>query len=1561
MAANRPQSPSGAGGAAPTLEALVSQRLRAGARPRGAIGRADRSRPLPLSAGQQQMWFLHRLDPAGTAYLMTWQLLLSGALDAEAMRRAWEGIVERHEILRTRYDGGGAHAPQGAGRQIIDPPGRFELRTVDLAGAPAARRELRARQIADWERRRPFDLTAEAPLRVTLIVLGTERHLLVIHMHHIACDGAQRLAAELEELYRAHTEGRAPGLAPVPVQYADFAAWELAGRRDGRLRPHLDYWRRELSEAPAPALPLDRPRPRRPDWRGGAIDVVIAPETAHAVHALAAEYRTSPYVVLLAAYQVLLAHLSGGVDVTVGVPVSVRLDSELDALVGYLVNTVAVRVRHARQDTFADLLGQVRTRFLEAFDHRAAPFAWVVEEVNPVRDGGANPLYQAAFDMEIAQEGTFRLAGLHTEQLELSRKPPAKFDLTLHVLQAAQGLLYARLEYAAALLDEQTVLGWASYAEALLAAAVREPHVPLERLRERLRERLHAKGLVPTRLGPQAQEPAAVDEEPAAGGVRDATGREALSAVVHRAWCEVLGLEEADPQANFFDVGGDSLRAVALAALLRAQGLETSATDIFAYQTIAELVDACGGGLEAAPREPEPGIAPFALLSAQDREALLPGLADAYPLAAAQLGMIVEMRSRPDLNTYQDTTSFLIRGAGALDALALQRAAQRVVDRHEVLRTGFDLSGYSVPLQLVHAEAVITVGVTRHGPLGPEGWLPLLKQYAASERSSLMDLARPPLIRVHAHTAEGAPQWWITITECHPILEGWSFHTMLMEILTGYRELAAGREPVPPEMPAFRYAHYIAAEAAARRSPQDQEYWRNVVGGRREALLPSAWQGDQALPAQRYQRWVPYRDLEADLRRLAAETRTSMKAVMLAAHLTVMSTVSGARDFYTGLVCDARPEALGADRALGMFLNTLPFAMPSGARTWGALVKAVYDQLTELWPHRVYPMQVIQKELGGGRLLEVFFNYLDFHQVDGDLVDEEQIYNDNVNEFALHVSSISGVVKMITTSHCLSQQAAGRLLALYRSVLEEMALGPDGEAEVPRPAAPQGAHGLAPGGARAELREPPGVLEAFARTVRERPDAPAVRCGARTLTWAQLDERARAVAQRLRDAGAGPGSLVAVAAGRDAGLPADLLGVWMAGAAWTPLALGAPGGGHLSVSGAAAPLAAGTACVLPVEPVPDAPAAVFSHRALAHAAENLIEGYRAAGAAPQPGALWVCTAPPTSWPAAVELLAPLVHGGIALITAAHLPEAITEVRKLIDSGAAVRMRASALVAEELTAGDAGQPRAVILLDAARADAGARILDGLLRPVPVGVAGGLYLGGAALADGLHADPARTAERFVPDPAGSGSRLYHTGRLARLAEDGTPQDLGPGELYRTRELLESHPAVRDSFVTVRSGPVPGQQQVAGYVRTAAGAAFAPDEVRRYLAERRLPHRLIPQTLTAVDAWPLDALGGVDEDLLPHQGEPEDAAGAQDERPWDAKFEALLRQALASVSYDGPVTARLPLADSGMDSFVFVGFLAALEQAYGVTVPDDVPLVEMFRTPATLWTAIDELLNR
>ena len=1293
-------------------------------------------------------------------------------------------------------------------------------------------------------------------------------------------------------------------------------------------------------------LPLDRPRPARPDRRGGLVELTIAPETAEAVHALAAAHRSTPYMVLLAAYHVMLSRLTGSEDVTVGIPVSTRTP-DLDGLLGYTVNTVAVRSRHIAGRPFADVMADVRAGVLDAFDHRFVPFKRVVDEVNPARGLDGNPLFQAAFDMEETDgDRGFRLPGLLVEELAADVAPDAKFDLTMHAAADADRRLYARLEYAAAVIDEKTAREWAAQWEALLRTLVGRPDEPI------------APGRARPAPEPAEDRPA---HDPAAGGVPSAA---APTETMYRIWAEVLELDRLGLQDNFFDVGGDSLRAVALAGRLRAEGLEVSATDIFAYQTVEELAEWCAQQTSGAPEALPAAVAPFALVSPEDRAALPADVVDAYPLTATQLGMIIELRARPDVSTYQDTTSYLIHADEALDAAALQRAAQLVVDRHEVLRTSFELNRYSVPLQLVHRSARIDVGVTEHGVLGEGGWRPALEEYAAQERRSPMPITSAPLIRVHAHTAQDDQDWWITITECHPILEGWSFHTMLMEILTGHGEIRDGRTPAEPEPVLFRYADHVAAEAAARDSQEDRDFWRGVVEGRTDTALPAVWQGDRALARDRYQHMLDFRDLEDDLRRLATVTGTSMKAVLLAAHMKVMSMVTAAEDFYTGLVCDARPEVVGADRVLGMYLNTLPFAMPTGADTWGDLVREVYDGLTALWPHRVFPMQVIQQEFGpGGRLLDVFFNYLDFRQVDKSLLDWEATYNDNDNEFALHVFTISGVLKLNTTSHRVSREAAVRLAALYRTVLERMSLGPDGDARAAcLPAAErEGRLGLDRGAEPAP--EPLPVAGAFARAVAEHPGEVAVRCGDEELSYRQLDARAEEIAQGLRERGVGPGDLVALAPERGSGTVAALLAVWRVGAAFTPAADGSHEAGPSVVARPAA-LPADTACVLP-----GTPGTVVSHGALDRALGQFHGELEARDAGSTPGSSWLCADPAGHRRGPDRGAGGADPAGTAVITSAPLPEAVPEMRRLVSAGQVTHLWTTPLVAERVL-GPSPRPVTVVLggddetgpAVAAGLRARARVIetvavDGLFgpvaydgapppglslevvdtrqRPLPVGVVGELRVGGA------H----------------DGEEPYRTGRPARIGRAGTLEPMGPAGTHRTRELLGLHPSVLDCRVVMRPHTAQAGPQLVGYVRTAPGEEFSPDDIRRALAGRRLPRHLIPDVLVRVDDWPLTEAGTVDVDRLP---EPPGTAGAgaeKQEKPWDDRFEDLLRDALTDVSAGGELDPDVPLADSGLSSMATVGLMVAIEQLYDVVIPDGFQIVDMFRTPRMLWEKVCE----
>ncbi|MFE4977980.1 AMP-binding protein, partial [Kitasatospora sp. NPDC056651] len=508
-----------------------------------------------------------------------------------------------------------------------------------------------------------------------------------------------------------------------------------------------------------------------------------------------------------------------------------------------------------------------------------------------------------------------------------------------------------------------------------------------------------------------------------------------------RVWAEVLAVERVGMTDSFFDLGGDSIRAVAVVGALRTEGYDVSVRDVFAGRTVAGLAALLAGRASVVP---EAGVAPFALLAEEDRARLPAAVTDAYPVSRTQLGMVLEMLADDTLHRYHGVASFRIRDEEPFCTEAFEAAARVVAQRHEVLRTSFDLESYSVPLQLVHAEAGIPVVVHDLRELPAEEFRGALREFQAAERARLFDLSRPPLLRLAAHRA--ADGWWLTMVRCHAITEGWSNYNLLMELLGCYRGLRTGRDPEPASPAQVRYADFIAGEVRALASAEDRAYWSGQVERYPAFALPAHW-GEPALPSERYRLQVPFQDLEAELRALAARARASLKSVLLAAHLTVMGRLTDEPAFCTGLVCDARPEAVGADRVPGMYLNTLPFGFERGARSWRELVRSVFEREVELWPHRRFPMPEVQRLAGAGRLLNVSFNYLDFPQVDRELVDVGAVLADGNTEFDLAVTTIAGHVGLSSNTAVLGRVWAQRVAGLYRAVLEAMAADPEGDSE----------------------------------------------------------------------------------------------------------------------------------------------------------------------------------------------------------------------------------------------------------------------------------------------------------------------------------------------------------------------------------------------------------------------------------------------------------------------------------------------------------------------------------
>ncbi len=350
---------------------LLRRRLagrRTGATRRPDIPRADRDGPLPLSYGQQQMWFLSRLEPDSPEYLVPLVLRLRGALDTEALDKAWHQLLERHEILRTRYALDGDEPVQ-----IIDAPRPLPLDRSGAADDDAVR------ALVEADLARPFDLGRDWPVRARLIRLADDEHVLAVVFHHIACDAWSTgvFGQELSALYT----GSAP--APLTVQYADYAAWQRAELTGEVVERHLDHWKGRLADLAPLELPTDRPRPAVRDGAGSAVAFDVPAPLGTRLRELAAAHDSTPFMLFLAAYQSLLARHTGRADIAVGTVVSGRGRPELQRLIGYGINTLVMRGDLSGDPAFTDLLARTRATVLDAYDHQDVAFAQVVDALGP--------------------------------------------------------------------------------------------------------------------------------------------------------------------------------------------------------------------------------------------------------------------------------------------------------------------------------------------------------------------------------------------------------------------------------------------------------------------------------------------------------------------------------------------------------------------------------------------------------------------------------------------------------------------------------------------------------------------------------------------------------------------------------------------------------------------------------------------------------------------------------------------------------------------------------------------------------------------------------------------------------------------------------------------------------------------------------------------------------------------------------------------------------------------------------------------------------------------------
>ncbi len=464
----------------PEQRALLKQQLLGRAASQRGARRSDLDaipqqprdgRPFPLSFAQQRMWFLEQLKPGTSHYNTPFGVRIRGILAVEHLSASLREVVDRHETLRTSF-----RAVNGDPVQVIDRQGRVELRLVDLRALSPSTREHEAQRLALQEARQPFDLAAGAPLRATLFRLSDRDHMLVLVLHHIISDAwsLEILFREMSAVYGARVQGTGASLPPLPVQYADFAVWQRNVLEGGKLEAELEFWREQLAGAPETLeLPTDFPRPAMQTVRGETEYDFLPAALAGAMEDLARRERGTPFMVMMAAFQMLLARYSGQEDIVAGTPIAGRTRSEIEPLIGCFINTLAIRSDLSGDPTVRHLIERVRHTSLEAFAHQELPFEKLVEKLNPQRQTSHAPLFQTMFMLQTASSADRHMHGLEVTPLDLT-SGSAKFDLTLAVIRRAEGLRMG-MTYNVDLFEAATVRRMLGHFRTLLEGMVANP------------------------------------------------------------------------------------------------------------------------------------------------------------------------------------------------------------------------------------------------------------------------------------------------------------------------------------------------------------------------------------------------------------------------------------------------------------------------------------------------------------------------------------------------------------------------------------------------------------------------------------------------------------------------------------------------------------------------------------------------------------------------------------------------------------------------------------------------------------------------------------------------------------------------------------------------------------------------------------------------------------------------------------------------------------------------------------------------------------------------------
>jgi amino acid adenylation domain-containing protein len=1126
-------------------------------------------------------------------------------------------------------------------------------------------------------------------------------------------------------------------------------------------------------------------------------------------------------------------------------------------------------------------------------------------------------------------------------------------------------------------------------------------------------------------------------------------------------FAEILRLDRVGVDDSFFDLGGDSILAIQLKARAQKASIQFELAQLFDHQTVAALAAAA----HSAPSSTAEATAPFALLRPADRALLPADVEDAYPLSQMQSAMLFHGHYDPASTLYH--VVFCARLRLPFDERTLRTVLDGLTRDYETLRTSYALGPYSEPLQLVHRHAEIPLRCHDLRALDADA------RAAAYRRWSLDEARTPfadgmPMLRVFAHRIDAAC-FHLSLSFNHALMDGWSDATLVTELTRRYAAALRG-EDAPAQPPSIPYREYIALERQALASEESRAFWRDTLRDMVAVAPPAAVPAapdviDDLDGALQSHAPIAIDDAVSDaLLRLAHTTKAPLKSVLLAAHVAALSLLTGHGDVVSELVVNGRPEAEGAERMVGLFLNTVPFRLRVGSDNWLELIARVVDAERDLFPHRRYPMPRIAADSGFRDALKVMFNYTHFHVYGelgdlGELIDAGDEGEGDVSlPFQVNFRrGHGGRVEGLITGHrgVYGQAALGAHAEVYAHVLRAMVAGPSalarataaGRAAVsPDMDDAPSTDDAAPPSSAATIDTARALHRGFERHCDAHPDKTALVDGRDVLSYRELNAWANHIARDLLHGGIGRGAMVGLVAHRGAAQIAAILAILKCGAAYVPVAPDAPVERMRSIfprTGASlilcddASLAAvdaigGIACA-EIAPRPGAHAADAPNPDIATTPADLAYVIHTSGTTGVPKGVLVshhhvlrmfATAERVLdlraddvWSlfhsfafdfGVWELWGALAYGGTLVVvdedtarspdrflaclrdhrvtvlnqTPSAFRQLVAQAARRPDMPVWPTLRLVLLDGEPLDYGGLrawyAQPgtqrcrlvhtygitettihatyREVRPEDAVDgqpnrcgvpfSDLSLHILDEFLEPVLAGQTGSLYIGGAGLAHGYHANPAATATRFVADrySATPGARLYFTGDLGRRLPDGDLEVLGRSDdqvkirgFRVTLGEIEAAIAARlrtEKVVALAFKDPSGMDQIGACIVAPAHGGLADARAVRAQLREVLPPHMLPAKIAFVPALPLTHNGKADRRaalaLLSAASETSAASPLGDSERRLAEIWSVLLARAEHLHRDDDFFAL------GGHSLQMVALATRIEQTFGTRVP-------------------------